>query len=59
MGHTSQSDRLSEKVEVVKKSFVNLARNLSLTRDTHQWTSVPFEEFLKKDDIAKAVSLGV
>jgi hypothetical protein len=46
---------LAEKVELVKNSFVNLSRNLSKTRDIHRWESLPLEEFLKNDNVAKAV----
>ncbi|KAI0348528.1 hypothetical protein BDW22DRAFT_1350758 [Trametopsis cervina] len=45
---------LWEKVELVKKSFINLAHNLQRTRDVHQWKPLQLEEFLKKDDVAKA-----
>lgn len=46
-----------EKVELVKNAFVNLARNLERTRDIHRWQPLAFEEFLKKDTIARAVRL--
>ena len=54
--HSLTDFALLEKVELVKKSFINLSRNLARTRDVHRWTPLPFEEFLKKDDVAKAVS---
>ncbi|KAI0695128.1 RAVE protein 1 C terminal-domain-containing protein [Cytidiella melzeri] len=49
---------LWEKVELVKNSFVNLSRNLARTRDIHQWTSLPIEDFLKKDNVAKASNIS-
>ncbi|KAI0963718.1 hypothetical protein AcW1_000718 [Taiwanofungus camphoratus] len=41
---------LWEKVEVVKKVIVNLARNLESEKNIHEWQGVPVEEFLRKDE---------
>ena len=35
---------------------MNLAQNLENTSDTHEWVTVPIEDFLKRDEVAKAVS---
>lgn len=43
-------------MELVKNIIVNLAKNLNKTRDIHIWQPLAVEEFLRKDDIARAVS---
>ncbi|GBE78251.1 hypothetical protein SCP_0111340 [Sparassis crispa] len=48
---------LWEKVELVKKIIVNLARNLESGKDVEEWRCVPFEEFFQKDEMARAESV--
>ncbi|EKM61140.1 uncharacterized protein PHACADRAFT_134380 [Phanerochaete carnosa HHB-10118-sp] len=46
---------LWEKVELVKNIVINLAKNIRWTRDTYEWKTLPTEEFLKKDETARAI----
>ncbi|CAL1695568.1 unnamed protein product [Somion occarium] len=48
---------LWDKVEVVKSVIVNLAHNIARRRNIHEWHFVPFEEFLKKEEVVKASHL--
>ena len=38
---------------MVKKIIVNLARNVKKGVDTYEWDSLPVEEFLKIDGMAR------
>ncbi|KAI0652289.1 WD repeat-containing protein [Trametes meyenii] len=47
---------LWEKIELVKNIIVNLARNIESGRDIHQWENLPIENYLQKDEEAKAIT---
>ncbi|KAI0361166.1 WD repeat-containing protein [Trametes cingulata] len=47
---------LWEKIELVKSIIVNLARNIESGRDIHDWEHLPLENFLRRDDEAKATN---
>ena len=41
----------------MKNVIVNLARNIESGRSIHEWENVPIEQYLQKDEEAKAVSV--
>ncbi|KAI0673553.1 WD repeat-containing protein [Trametes maxima] len=47
---------LWEKIELVKNIIVNLARNVESGRDIHEWENLPIENYLQKDEEAKATT---
>ncbi|KAJ3552447.1 hypothetical protein NM688_g4146 [Phlebia brevispora] len=49
---------LWDKVELVKGIIVNLANNLEKSDDPREWEAMPVEEFLKKDEAAKASQIN-
>ena len=44
-------------MELVKNIIINLAKNLNKTRDVEKWEYIPLDEFLKKNEMTKAVRL--
>ena len=50
---------LLEKVELVKEVIINLARNVESSRSTHDWSNIPIEKYLQKDQEAKSVRFAV
>lgn len=48
---------LSEKVELVKKVIVELAKLVEDRRSLHKWKNIPINEYYKKDEAARAVRI--
>lgn len=41
----------------MKQVIINLANNIESGRDPWEWKRIPLEDFYKKDEIVKAVSI--